>query len=293
MTTYPAINTFDAQRLAKVLGQAMDHDPHTRHLGIIFSYRGVNTVLRHPHQGKDGYLVIEPTLEHAPPSRWTVAHGGWVSPAPKPPPAAPHSEFAHDAKSLGIDILALGIGIGLLALSGGMAAPVELAVASQFAVSAVVAGNDAARTYTDYYDHGSLAYAEDHSTAYHMAMGAVFVYQFVAPGGFLRDVSDTNAVLDDAKLGWRQALTDGIGPGQRVKLGYALNLSGRATKVREIRIALGAKLANDILGGTLSVAQSAWGGPLTDLASAPEWIKLHFAVLHLTPRSGVRVGPAP
>lgn len=292
--TYPAISTFDAHRLARVLGQAVDRDPQTRHLGIVFCYRGVNTVLRHPHNGKSAYLVIEPTVERTPPASWTVAHGNWVSHAPKPPPPPEHhGELTHDAINLGIDVLVLGIGIAALALSAGAAAPIELAVASQFAVGAVVAGNDAARVYSDRYDHGSLSYAEDHSTGYHVAMGAVFIYQFVAPGGILRDVSETNAVLGDAKLGWREALTEGIGPGQRVKLGYALNLAGRATTVREIRIALGAKLANNILSGTLSVAQSAWDGPLADLAAAPDWIKLHFAVLSLAPRRGIRVGPAP
>ena len=290
--TYPAICTFDAHRLARVLGQAVDRDPQTRHLGIVFCYRGVNTVLRHPHNGQSAYLVIEPTVERTPPASWTVAYGGWVCHAPPPRPE-PHAELTHDAINLGIDLVVLGLGIAVLALSGGTAAPVELAVASQCAVQAALAGNDAARVYSDAYDHGALSYAEDHSPGYKVAMGAVFIYQFAAPGGIFRDVSETNAVLGDAKLGWREALTEGIGPGQRVKLGYALKLAGRSTTVRDIRIALGAKLANNILSGTLSVAQSAWGGPLADLAAAPDWIKLHFAVLHLAPRAGIRVGPAP
>ncbi|MGC8477764.1 MAG: hypothetical protein ACP5NP_15550 [Acetobacteraceae bacterium] len=274
--------------LRPLLCQAVDGQPQTRGLGIIFSAGGVNTVLRDPEGGQDVYLFVEAAAGRAAPVRalrsgvWRRAVGPRPKPAPEPAPAdAP--DTAHDAFNLGVDVLVLGLGVLAVVVTGGAAAPIEIAAVSQLVVGAAVTANDAARVGSDVTGH-HLAQREDASAAYHWVSMSVFAYQVIGPEGAVSgamDVVRADRAIGEAGLGWRDALAGEVGPGQRVKLGYALDLGGRSARVAAIRTALALKLANNIGAALLSLGLAGWGGPLADIVHA-----LHFSLLALRPGSG-------
>ncbi|HVC16216.1 MAG TPA: PDDEXK nuclease domain-containing protein [Rhodanobacter sp.] len=71
----------------------------------------------------------------------------------------------------------------------------------------------------------------------------------------VQELREADAALEEGSMSWRAALTEPIEPAQRVRLGYALKLSGRRTLVREIRTVLALKLVNNI-GANLLTPQS-------------------------------------
>ncbi len=293
--TAPRLPRLSDGVLRPLLCQAVDGQPQTRGLGIIFSAGGVNTVLRDPAGGQDAYLVVEAAPGRTPPGPvlpggvWRRAVGTQPTPTPGPAPAD-GPDTTHDAVNLGVDLIVLGVGVLAVMATGGAAAPIEIAVASQLVVGAAVTANDAVRVGSDFSGH-RVAQREDASAAYHWVATGVFFYQVIGPEGALKgavDVVKADRAIGEAGLGWRDALAGEVGPGQRVKLGYALDLGGRSARVAAIRTALALKLANNIGAALLSLGLAGWGGPLADIVHA-----LHFSLLALTPGAADRGGGAP
>lgn len=282
-----------------IVGQSLcdvvERDPALRDAGVILADHGEGEILRHPAKPDDPYIYCSagPSVALAAP-RNPVDLEWRAPPSRKPRPAHPTAkpsekpDTLHDAINLGLDIAVLGIGVALIAATGGAAIGVWAGV--QLAAGGIVAANDAARLTSDYANGGRLGRTEDASNLYSEASIVALGVQVVDGEGLLklgqkpqlllkspgisamfsasRDFADARAALQEANSGFGEALRGNIGPGQRVRLGKLLDLGGRRVKIQTIRAALALKIANDFGSTLITLGQASWGGPLDGLRHA-------------------------
>ena len=307
--SYTVIRPYDVHALGLALGRVVDQEAETRGLGVIFSCQGINTVLRHPSGGSDGYLVIEQTIQRVPPAPWTVTCGPWVATAPKPPPKpVEQASVWQDVSGLGLQLISLGIGIaGLLggtaldATGEGAVAGVPLQIWSwsQVVVSTGLFVNEAARVWSDIWDNGSLSRAEGRSYTYEIVKDTALAYQLFAPagwfglGGKVMKAGALDEAVGEANVSWWQALRGEIGPGARVKLGYALKVGDRAATKDAISSFLltkggGLMLLQEFLYVFKSGLNGPLSGPLHWAGQRLDSVNLHFGFLSLFADHGTR-----
>lgn len=314
--------------VGQALCSAIDNEPDTRNLGVIAMSHGVADVIRKPLAPDEPYLICSagPNVHTAAPQSpgmlyWRAPPVGpagndlakimhWKS-STKPAPdlakimgwrqsdAPLSAETKSDLASMAFDVVVLGIGIALVAATGGVGAVGVWGVV-QLATGALVVGNDAARVHSDIHDHGWLDNQEDNPNSKYsgfykgVAVGALVV-QFAdgkavaelgksAIAGFRgagkssisaldvakivapwKDYMEASKGLSDSKLGIGDALSGKIGPGQRVKLGKLFDIGGRKAKINSIRTLLALKLANDFGASTISLGLATYDGPLNEL----------------------------
>lgn len=274
--------------------------------GLIFAHGGVANILRYPAEASEPYIYCTsgPDIRTAAPdpplstqwrtpwtpsdSRFDVPYDPSMAEKAGPPGAT------HDLINFGLDLVVLGIGIGVVVMTGGVGA-LGVWAGVQILSGGALALNDGARSVSDFANGGAIGRFEDDDPQYKsyfkgMTDLAIFV-QFLdgdgsieAVRGFdissitfadmrrfskvfapINDWGKASDALGKSKLGLGDALRGDIGPGQRVKLGTLLDVGGRKAKIATIRKILALKIANDFGASLITIGQASFGGPISDL----------------------------
>ncbi len=274
--------------------------------GLIFAHGGVANILRYPAEASEPYIYCTagPDIRTAAPdpplstqwrtpwtpsdSRFDVPYDPSMAEKAGPPGAT------HDLINFGLDLVVLGIGIGVVVMTGGVGA-LGVWAGVQILSGGALALNDGARSVSDFANGGAIGRFEDESPHYKAyftdATAAAIVVQFLDGDGFvdmfratsvtkvslqsstklfnlfspLKDWQQAKDALGASKLGLSDALRGEIGPGQRVRLGKLLNAGGRKAKILTIRRVLALKIANDFGASLITIGQASFGGPISDL----------------------------
>ncbi|MDD2877794.1 MAG: hypothetical protein PHT60_12675 [Acidiphilium sp.] len=289
------------------LWTAVENEPSLDAAGLVFANNGVANILRYPAEPSDPYIYCSagPDIRTAAPdpplstewrapwppsySRFDVPHD--LSTAEKK--ASP--ETTHDLVNFGLDLVVLGLGIGVVVMTGGVGA-LGVWAGVQLVAGGALAINDSARTVSDFIDHGAIGHFEDNDPQYKSYFkdmtDAAIIVQFLDGDGLVEasrgfDISKITAAdmksrlfkvfaplsdwgkasdaLGKSKLGLGDALKGDIGPGQRVRLGTLLDVGGRKAKIEAIRKILALRIANDFGASLITIGQASFGGPISDI----------------------------
>lgn len=312
--------------IESALCSAIEKEPPLDDAGIIFAHDGDAQILRHPATASDPYIYCSagPDIRTAAPdpplstqwrTPWTPSNSRFDVPYdPSTAEKKGTPETSHDMINFGLDLVVLGLGIGVVVMTGGVGA-LGVWAGVQMLAGGVMAANDGARSVSDFADHGALGRFEDDSPRYKNAFAGVtdaaLVVQFVDGEGLVdvgrgfnisnmtadmkrllkvfAPVSDwrkANEALSLSKLNLGDALKGDIGPGQRVKLGKLLGVGGRKAKISTIRQILALKVANDFGASLITVGQASFGGPISNLYN--DLNNFQFSLIFLNNKNSIQ-----